>query len=153
MDSSEGNLCSPAHQCEYILSWMSRKLAWASAILHRTYKGYLFSGECSRNLASHTGIGTSWAASHIGYNSESILGMDDSPLSCLHLALAYRYYFVWRRHDNMPPCTSIRVNTNYSMRRMPVVRTPGPRLNIKTVLSTYGDFHVKDKTAVRTSYL
>ena len=30
---------------------------------------------------------------------------------------------------------------------------PGPRLNIKTVLSTYGDFHVKDKTAIRTSYL
>ena len=30
---------------------------------------------------------------------------------------------------------------------------PGPRLNIKTVLSTYGDFHVKDKTAFRTSYL
>ena len=30
---------------------------------------------------------------------------------------------------------------------------PGPRLNIKTVLSTYGDFHVKDKTAGRTSYL
>ena len=29
----------------------------------------------------------------------------------------------------------------------------GPRLNIKTVLSTYGDFHVKDKTAVRTTYL
>ena len=29
----------------------------------------------------------------------------------------------------------------------------GPRLNIKTVLSTYGDFHFKDKTAVRTSYL
>ena len=33
------------------------------------------------------------------------------------------------------------------------VVAPGPRLNIKTVLSTYGDFHVKDKTAVRTSYL
>ena len=32
-------------------------------------------------------------------------------------------------------------------------RRPWPRLNIKTVLSTYGDFHVKDKTAVRTSYL
>ena len=30
---------------------------------------------------------------------------------------------------------------------------PGPHLNIKTVLSTYGDFHVKDKTAARTSYL
>ena len=34
-----------------------------------------------------------------------------------------------------------------------VSMTSGPRLNIKTVLSTYGDFHVKDKTAVRTSYL
>ena len=34
-----------------------------------------------------------------------------------------------------------------------ITREPGPRLNIKTVLSTYGDFHVKDKTAVRTSYL
>ena len=29
----------------------------------------------------------------------------------------------------------------------------GPRLNIKTVLSTCGDFDVKDKTAIRTSYL
>ena len=34
-----------------------------------------------------------------------------------------------------------------------LIDLPGPRLNIKTVLSTYGDFHVKDKTAVRTSYL
>ena len=34
-----------------------------------------------------------------------------------------------------------------------ISRPFGPRLNIKTVLSTYGDFHVKDKTAVRTSYL
>ena len=32
-------------------------------------------------------------------------------------------------------------------------QTSGPRLNIKTVLFMYGDFHVKDKTAVRTSYL
>ena len=31
--------------------------------------------------------------------------------------------------------------------------TPGPRLNIKTVFPGYGDSHVKDKTAVRTSYL
>ena len=35
----------------------------------------------------------------------------------------------------------------------PAKQAPGPRLNIKTVLSTYGDFHVKDKTAVMTSYL
>ena len=36
---------------------------------------------------------------------------------------------------------------------LPHLSQSGPRLNIKTVLSTYGYFHVKDKTAVRTSYL
>ena len=41
----------------------------------------------------------------------------------------------------------------YSHYPGPAAKKPGPRLNIKTVLSTYGDFHVKDKTAVRTSYL
>ena len=34
-----------------------------------------------------------------------------------------------------------------------ITTASGPCLNIKTVLSTYGDFHVKDKTAARTSYL
>ena len=38
-------------------------------------------------------------------------------------------------------------------RRDPGDLRPVPCLNIKTVLSTYGDSHVKDKTAVRTSYL
>ena len=38
-------------------------------------------------------------------------------------------------------------------KRMRMHVEPGPRLNKKTVLSTYGDFHVKDKTAIRTSYL
>ena len=42
------------------------------------------------------------------------------------------------------PNTELKVGTR---------KSAGPRLNIKTVLSTYGDFHVKDKTAVRTSYL
>ena len=32
-------------------------------------------------------------------------------------------------------------------------QAPGPRLNIKDRLSRYGDSHVKDKTAGRTSYL
>ena len=38
----------------WLLSWVSRKLAWASEILYRKYKGHLFSGGCSRNLVSHT---------------------------------------------------------------------------------------------------
>ena len=44
-------------------------------------------------------------------------------------------------------------NVNSIIYTYPSPRDSGPRLNIKTVLSTYGDFHVKDKTAVRTSYL
>ena len=45
-------------------------------------------------------------------------------------------------------------NRGWTM-RLPTydIKPPGPCLNIKTVLSTYSDFHVKDKTAVRTSYL
>ena len=27
---------------------------------------------------------------------------NDTPLGCLQTALAYRYHFVWRRHENMP---------------------------------------------------
>ena len=42
---------------------------------------------------------------------------------------------------------------NYESECNELLEKSGPRLNIKTVLSTYGDFHVKDKTAVRTSYL
>ena len=41
-------------------------------------------------------------------------------------------------------------NANYIIN---VFVTSGPRLNIKTVFPSYGDSHVKDKTAVRTSYL
>ena len=35
--------------------------------------------------------GTSWTVSPIARNSESILSRNDSPLNCLHLALAYKY--------------------------------------------------------------
>ena len=49
---SEWNQRLPARQCECILSWASKKLAQASGILYRTYKGHLFSGECPKNLVS-----------------------------------------------------------------------------------------------------
>ena len=58
-------------------------------------------------------IGTSLTVSHIEYKSQSILSRNDSPLDCLHLLLAYRYYFAWRRHGNISPCTGSRVNSNY----------------------------------------
>ena len=52
------------------------------------------------------------------------------------------------------PTNSNRVSLHkYAFWLSTLYSDPGPRLNIKTVLSTYGDFHVKDKTAVRTSYL
>ena len=40
---------------------------------------------------------------------------NDSPLGCLPLTLAYRYYLVWRNHMNMFPCTGSRMNTNYEL--------------------------------------
>ena len=61
-------------------------------------------------------IGTSWAVSHTGYNSESILGRNDSLLGCLHLALAYRFNFVWRQHENGSPCTGSKVPPVYVCR-------------------------------------
>ena len=45
------------------------------------------------------------------------------------------------------------MNFSFDVEASHIQMDPGPRLNIKTVLSTYGNFHVKDKTAVRTSYL
>ena len=70
-------------------------------------------------------------------------------LQCLH-------HWVWELisifipHYRGDVITYLWGDQSYSM---VIKRDPGPRLNIKTVLSTYGDFHVKDKTAVRTSYL
>ena len=47
---------------------------------------------------------------------------------------------------------TVQNNTKFMSKAIEVLvaKESGPRLNIKTVLSTYGDFHVKDKTAVRT---
>ena len=39
-------------------------------------------------------IGTNRAVSHIVYNSESILGRNDSPLSCLHWRCFFSLYIV-----------------------------------------------------------
>ena len=41
------------------------------------------------------------------------------------------------------------IKNQFMDNQTPQTETSGPRLNIKTVLSTYGDFHVKDKTAVK----
>ena len=64
-------------------------------------------------------------------------------------ALFVLYEYVYRKHMKMAT-SDIKI---YSYVHDVAPNVSGPRLNIKTVLSTYGDFHVKDKTAVRTSYL
>ena len=56
---------------------------------------------------------------------------------------------LWESREYIPEWR----NRRFPARARWIAETSGPRLNIKTVLSTYGDFHVKDKTAVRTSYL
>ena len=55
-----------------------------------------------------------------------------------------------KNRKNYPQALSVQTNL---IDPWIIWKSSGPRLNIKTVLSTYGDFHVKDKTAVRTSYL
>ena len=63
----------------------------------------------------------------------------------LNLRVKYIHYCVYRDHYSF--------SKNYVAAMKTQRHGSGPRLNIKTVLSMYGDFHVKDKTAVRTSYL
>ena len=53
---------------------------------------------------------TRWTVSYTSHNSESILDSNDPPLDCLHMALVYIYHFLWRRQENMFPCTDNRVN-------------------------------------------
>ena len=65
---------------------------------------------------------------------------------------------LWYRIPPPPPETHVRliyrgISFAHNINSDVWQSRAGPRLNIKTVLSTYGDFHVKDKTAVRTSYL
>ena len=66
---------------------------------------------------------------------------------------------LWRHHNGIDTPKSIKflnrslVESIFTSTSADELWKAGPRLNIKTVLSTYGDFHVKDKTAVRTSYL
>ena len=62
----------------------------------------------------------------------------------------YMNMYIYRQHCMM---ISIRINIDTNQAVHISIKEPGPRLNIKTVLSTYGDFHVKDKMAPRTSYL
>ena len=50
--------------------------------------------------------GTSRKVLHTRQNNEPSLSRNNSPLTCLHLALAYRYHFVWRKYGNMYPCTN-----------------------------------------------
>ena len=91
--------------------------------------------------------GTSWTASYSEHNNGSILNRNDSSLDCSHLAQAYRYYFVWRRHENTSPCTVSRVNSKYeriASRVEAQLRTPAseyqrhhpPPTTVSSVLTT-----------------
>ena len=81
-------------------------------------------------------MGPTWILSSLG-------GPHVGPMN-----LAIRVVAVAAQHS---PEALEAVVVTYSISR--IQQAPEPRLNIKTVLSTYGDFHVKDKTAAMTSYL
>ena len=86
--------------------------------------------------------------------------MNDYSYNHVYMAFVFKVAFLQYDHVEGHPMKYARIIIMtwiiiyvYSSGYMGRCPTPGPRLNIKTVLSTYGDFHVKDKTAVRTSYL
>ena len=87
-------------------------------------------GKCFHLMTS------SWIYNQSGSNSNAV-----NPYVLGAWAVIARKYVLQMRH------------ITESWVRLNIEQITGPRLNIKTVLSTYGDFHVRDKTAVRTSYL
>ena len=83
--------------------------------------------------------------------------LEDTDSSCetWYVGQEYQYQALsicWLLHINISSMAILSTWSAIMRTRISEVDS-GPRLNIKTVLSTYGDFHVKDKTAVRTSYL
>ena len=66
----------------------------------------------------------------------------------------YVFLYSYGIKEKCSALQGISMPVNFTARPLSIpMDETGPRLNIKTVLSTYGYFHVKDKTAVRTSYL
>ena len=61
-----------------------------------------------------TRIGTSRIGSHTRHNSEKILGGNNSPLGCVHLALANRYWFCMEKTREHVSVHRRRVNINYA---------------------------------------
>ena len=81
------------------------------------------------------------------------LEMPPRPLWC-HRNVCIGVWLLWLQKQASQAWISYYIPQNTAgCNYLSMPRVPGPRLNIKTVLSTYGDFHVKDKTVVRTSYL
>ena len=82
------------------------------------------------------------------YKYDNSIAVDKQPLWCWRVfsidLCGAETEIIWVNYDNFMAADTVAPW---------IVRTSGPCLNIKTVLSTYGNFHVKDKTAVRTSYL
>ena len=70
----------------------------------------------------------------------------------IEIALLWCHPFVTQAAEGNTGLISYPIAPGYLSLKAQSSPSAGPRLNIKTVLSTYGEFHVKDKTAVRTSY-
>ena len=117
-------------------------------------------------FTQHTGVGcfflpnlvalTFWVCSHTKVGRLFMLPnlvaftRDLKLLTALRIPGTHGPWSLWvPEHWEWVPSLMFLITGNFKMHH----QDAGPRLNIKTVLSMYGDFHVKDKTAVRTSYL
>ena len=84
---------------------------------------------------------------HSGYG----LSQWEKPLQCNIVSRWLSPYPEWSVAFDIVPWSRHAMEMLSALLVLCEKNPPGPRLNIKTVLSTYGDF--QDKTAVRTSYL
>ena len=116
------------------MSLLTRCMDWRHMALscYQNQWGSIFISDAPHRYWTHAGVDVSIHAVELSHKPHN------APVPYLTM-----HHFVTEM------CTSVRWESNVTS-GLPN-KEPGPRLNIKTVLSTYGDFHVKDKTAVRTS--
>ena len=115
--------------------------------------------DCNRliKLQKHS-IRTITRSKYNAHTGPLLEALEISRLPDMLLLNALKFYYKFVRNETPAYFSTFTITTqgsihDHNTRHRDNIRTNRTRLNIKTVLSTYGDFHVKDKTAVRTSYL
>ena len=140
-----------SHYCDVIMGAMASQITSLPLVYSIVHSGAgQRKHQSSASLAFVRGI-YRWPvnAPHKWPVTRTMFPFDDVTMMC-KTQLPDKLVFKMRKYDRITPALIMLHSLPIKYR---IEFKTGPRLNIKTVLSTYGDFHVKDKTVVRTSYL